>query len=77
MKGDGKRSSPLHLITIGRAGVDMYGAQICGRLEDMSSFGKAISRAGDEHMRRTLVFAGEDSGAEGCSTGALTIPPRR
>ena len=27
----------LDLITIGRAGVDLYGAQVGGRLEDMGS----------------------------------------
>ena len=32
----------LDLITIGRAGVDLYGAQIGGRLEDMGSFEKYI-----------------------------------
>ncbi|MGN7294302.1 bifunctional 5-dehydro-2-deoxygluconokinase/5-dehydro-2-deoxyphosphogluconate aldolase [Rhizobium sp. SAFR-030] len=33
---------PLDLITIGRSSVDLYGAQIGGRLEDMSSFNKYI-----------------------------------
>lgn len=32
----------LDVITIGRAGVDLYGAQVGGRLEDMSSFDKYI-----------------------------------
>lgn len=32
----------LDVITIGRAGVDLYGAQIGGRLEDMGSFDKYI-----------------------------------
>ncbi|MGA0541278.1 bifunctional 5-dehydro-2-deoxygluconokinase/5-dehydro-2-deoxyphosphogluconate aldolase [Neotabrizicola sp. VNH66] len=32
----------LDLITIGRAGVDLYGAQVGGRLEDMGSFRKYI-----------------------------------
>ncbi|MFZ7091356.1 bifunctional 5-dehydro-2-deoxygluconokinase/5-dehydro-2-deoxyphosphogluconate aldolase [Primorskyibacter sp. 2E233] len=32
----------LDVITIGRAGVDLYGAQIGGRLEDMASFEKYI-----------------------------------
>ena len=32
----------LDVITIGRAGVDFYGAQIGGRLEDMASFDKYI-----------------------------------
>ena len=32
----------LDLITIGRAGVDLYGAQVGGRLEDMGSFAKYI-----------------------------------
>jgi 5-dehydro-2-deoxygluconokinase len=32
----------LDLITIGRASVDLYGQQIGGRLEDMSSFAKAV-----------------------------------
>jgi 5-dehydro-2-deoxygluconokinase len=30
------------VITIGRTGVDLYGAQIGGRLEDMGSFNKYI-----------------------------------
>ena len=33
---------PLDLITIGRASVDLYGAQVGGRLEDMGSFEKYI-----------------------------------
>lgn len=33
---------PLDLITIGRSSVDLYGAQIGGRLEDMGSFQKYI-----------------------------------
>ncbi|WP_417744018.1 PfkB family carbohydrate kinase, partial [Salipiger sp.] len=32
----------LDVITIGRAGVDLYGSQIGGRLEDMGSFDKYI-----------------------------------
>ncbi len=32
----------LDVVTIGRAGVDLYGAQIGGRLEDMGSFRKYI-----------------------------------
>ncbi|SFC08071.1 bifunctional 5-dehydro-2-deoxygluconokinase/5-dehydro-2-deoxyphosphogluconate aldolase [Tropicimonas isoalkanivorans] len=35
-------AKPLDVITIGRAGVDLYGAQIGGRLEDMRSFDKYI-----------------------------------
>ena len=35
-------TKPLDVITIGRAGVDLYGAQVGGRLEDMSSFDKYI-----------------------------------
>jgi 5-dehydro-2-deoxygluconokinase len=33
---------PLDLITIGRSSVDLYGAQVGGRLEDMGSFAKYI-----------------------------------
>ena len=33
---------PLDLITIGRAAVDLYGEQIGGRLEDMTSFAKYL-----------------------------------
>ncbi|MPZ12052.1 MAG: 5-dehydro-2-deoxygluconokinase [Kiloniellaceae bacterium] len=33
---------PLDLITIGRSSVDLYGAQVGGRLEDMGSFEKYI-----------------------------------
>ena len=35
-------SKPIDLITIGRSSVDLYGAQIGGRLEDMRSFDKYI-----------------------------------
>ncbi len=35
-------SEKLDVITIGRAGVDLYGAQVGGRLEDMGSFEKYI-----------------------------------
>ena len=35
-------TKPLDLITIGRSSVDLYGAQIGGRLEDMGSFDKYI-----------------------------------
>lgn len=35
-------TKPLDVITIGRSSVDLYGAQIGGRLEDMSSFRKYI-----------------------------------
>lgn len=35
-------SKPLDLITIGRSSVDLYGAQIGGRLEDMRSFDKYV-----------------------------------
>lgn len=34
--------SDLDLITIGRSSVDLYGAQIGGRLEDIGSFDKYI-----------------------------------
>jgi 5-dehydro-2-deoxygluconokinase len=32
----------LDVITIGRSSVDLYGAQVGGRLEDMGSFNKYI-----------------------------------
>ncbi len=35
-------AQPLDVITIGRSSVDLYGAQIGGRLEDMGSFQKYI-----------------------------------
>ena len=35
-------AKPLDLITIGRSSVDLYGAQVGGRLEDMGSFDKYI-----------------------------------
>ena len=41
----------LDLITIGRSSVDLYGAQVGGRLEDMSSFNKYIG--GSPRRRRT------------------------
>ena len=36
------RHAPLDVITIGRSSVDLYGQQVGGRLEDMSSFAKYI-----------------------------------
>ena len=38
----GAVSKPLDVITIGRSSVDLYGAQVGGRLEDMGSFRKYI-----------------------------------
>ena len=35
-------SRDLDVITIGRASVDLYGAQVGGRLEDMRSFAKYV-----------------------------------
>ena len=35
-------SPRLDVITIGRSSVDLYGAQVGGRLEDMASFSKAV-----------------------------------
>ncbi|MDZ5700015.1 bifunctional 5-dehydro-2-deoxygluconokinase/5-dehydro-2-deoxyphosphogluconate aldolase [Chelativorans sp. M5D2P16] len=35
-------AKPLDVITIGRSSVDLYGAQVGGRLEDMGSFNKYI-----------------------------------
>lgn len=32
----------LDVVTLGRAGIDLYGEQIGGRLEDMASFAKYI-----------------------------------
>ena len=32
----------LDVIAIGRSSVDLYGQQVCGRLEDMASFSKAV-----------------------------------
>ena len=37
-----KPAKPLDVITIGRSSVDLYGAQIGGRLEDMASFQKYL-----------------------------------
>ena len=39
MTGD---APALDVITIGRSSVDLYGAQVGGRLEDMASFSKAV-----------------------------------
>ncbi len=41
-KAAGTRGKALDVITIGRASVDLYGAQVGGRLEDMGSFQKYI-----------------------------------
>ncbi len=48
----------LDVITIGRSSVDLYGAQVGGRLEDMASFRKYIggspanTAAGTAHLGR-------------------------
>jgi len=39
--GNEKRR-PLDLLTLGRAGIDLYGEQIGGRLEDMATFAKYV-----------------------------------
>ena len=39
---DSTKNKPLDVITIGRSSVDLYGAQVGGRLEDMASFQKYI-----------------------------------
>ncbi len=39
----------LDLITIGRSSVDLYGAQVGGRLEDMASFNKYIGWLPDQY----------------------------
>jgi len=36
------KQTALDLICIGRAGVDPYGEQVGGRLEDMGSFAKYV-----------------------------------
>ena len=33
---------PLDVICIGRSSVDLYGAQVGGRLEDVTSFAKYV-----------------------------------
>lgn len=38
----GRRERPLDILTMGRAGIDLYGEQVGGRLEDMASFAKYI-----------------------------------
>lgn len=38
----GEARPDLDLITLGRAGVDLYGEQVGGRLEDMASFAKYV-----------------------------------
>lgn len=40
--GAGRGDRPLDVITIGRSSVDLYGAQVGGRLEDMRGFAKYI-----------------------------------
>ena len=65
----------LDLITIGRSCVDLYGEQLGGRLEDMSSFAKYIGGsptntavgAARLGLRSALVTRG---GARG-----LSVPP--
>jgi 5-dehydro-2-deoxygluconokinase len=42
MSGTDQPMHPLDVITIGRSSVDLYGAQVGGRLEDMGSFQKYI-----------------------------------
>ena len=36
------KHTPLDVITIGRASVDLYGQQIGSRLEDITSFAKSV-----------------------------------
>ena len=48
----GAAAQALDVITIGRSSVDLYGQQIGGRLEDMSSFAKIGRRLPDQHRHR-------------------------
>ncbi|TDL75961.1 5-dehydro-2-deoxygluconokinase [Palleronia sediminis] len=41
-EGASPEAGPLDIVTIGRASVDLYGAQVGGRLEDMRGFAKYI-----------------------------------
>ena len=51
----GKRR--LDIVTLGRAGVDLYGEQVGGRLEDMASFAKYIvSRDKEVNNQRNLLI---------------------
>ena len=42
----------LDVITIGRSSVDLYGAQVGGRLEDMASILQGGRRLPDQHRHR-------------------------
>ena len=42
----------LDVITIGRSSVDLYGAQVGGRLEDMGSFQKYVGGIAHQHGGR-------------------------
>ncbi len=50
------KQTALDLICIGRAGVDLYGEQVGGRLEDMGSFAKYVG--GSPAMRYVWLAAG-------------------
>ena len=50
----------LDVITIGRASVDLYGAQVGGRLEDMGSFQKYIGGSPTNMAAGTARLVGTD-----------------
>ena len=54
---------PLDVITIGRSSVDLYGAQVGGRLEDMGSFSKYLGWLAHQYGRRHRA-AGAEIGAD-------------
>ncbi len=69
------KQTALDLICTGRAGVDLYGEQVGGRLEDMGSFAKYVG--GNPAMRLCLARGwlwGEDWQTSCSYANARTVP---
>ncbi len=67
------KQTALDLICIGRAGVDLYGEQVGGRLEDMGSFARYVG--GSPAMRLCLACWGAGYGEKIGRRAVLMLTP--
>jgi len=65
------KKTALNLICIGRAGVDLYGKQVGGRLEDMDSFAKYVGSS--PAMRLCLACCGAGYGEKAGRRAVLML----
>ncbi len=67
------KQTALDLLCTGCAGVDLYGEQVGGRLEDMGSFAKYVG--GSPAMRLCLACCGAGYGEKTGRRAVLVLTP--